>query len=515
MRILTLIFLSLFCFTNYFSFSNSINLKILFTCDNNGRPLKFRNMEADDQGGIPARATLISKLAGNRKKNNVLILDTGSIFNGRPESNLFNGATDIAGYNSILYDAAAIGITELQRSKSDFEAINNTAEFYYLSANVSTTTLTKREEHLSDSYHIKKFGGYNGIKVGIFSVISEDARNLIPSEYKNDYLISDPIKAAKDAINELKEQKVDIIIALTHLGYYPDDSNIGSRTLANSIKGIDLIIDGRTGLNFSDAEVVNGIPIFQTMKWGLYVGEIDLVITDKKIKSYKYASHPVNYKVNGTLVGEKISEDEKTLINIEKAMKNKDKVLSGKIATITDGSSIDLKTVRTQENEFGNLLCDAILDYTKADIALQNSGGINYKESLDNTINRTSLDKAIPYDNSVVTINLTGEEIIKILEYSISRKGYGSFLQVGGIKFMYNSSGEVYELYLNKTQLNKDKSYKVAINSWLAIGGDGYELFKEKKGFDYYNLTREVLYDYLTAKKTVKPVIDGRMKFTN
>ncbi len=515
MRILTLIFLSLFCFTNYFSFSNSINLKILFTCDNNGRPLKFRNMEADDQGGIPARATLISKLAGNRKKNNVLILDTGSIFNGRPESNLFNGATDIAGYNSILYDAAAIGITELQRSKSDFEAINNTAEFYYLSANVSTTTLTKREEHLSDSYHIKKIGGYNGIKVGIFSVISEDARNLIPSEYKNDYLISDPIKAAKDAINELKEQKVDIIIALTHLGYYPDDSNIGSRTLANSIKGIDLIIDGRTGLNFSDAEVVNGIPIFQTMKWGLYVGEIDLLITDKKIKSYKYASHPVNYKINGTLVGEKISEDEKTLLNIEKAMKNKDKVLSGKIATITDGSSIDLKTVRTQENEFGNLLCDAILDYTKADIALQNSGGINYKESLDNTINRTSLDKAIPYDNSVVTINLTGEEIIKILEYSISRKGYGSFLQVGGIKFMYNSSGEVYELYLNKTQLNKDKSYKVAINSWLAIGGDGYELFKEKKGFDYYNLTREVLYDYLTAKKTVKPVIDGRMKFTN
>ena len=81
---------------------------------------------------------------------------------------------------------------------------------------------------------------------------------------------------------------------------------------------------------------------------------------------------------------------------------------------------------------------------------------------------------------------------------------------------MYNSSGEVYELYLNKTQLNRDKTYKVAINSWLAIGGDGYELFKEKKGFvDYCALTREVLYDYLAAKKTVKPVIDGRMKFTN
>ncbi|HQJ05448.1 MAG TPA: hypothetical protein PLI57_03600, partial [Spirochaetota bacterium] len=110
MRILTAIFFSLFCFTNYFTFSNTINLKILFTCDNNGRPLKFRNMEADDQGGIPARATLISKLAGDRKKNNVLILDTGSIFTGRPESNLFNGATDIAGYNSIPYDAAAIGI---------------------------------------------------------------------------------------------------------------------------------------------------------------------------------------------------------------------------------------------------------------------------------------------------------------------------------------------------------------------------------------------------------------------
>ena len=509
--------IALLLFVPYLVYNNPIKIKILFTCDTNGRPLSFTHMQDEGQGGIPARATLIKKLAGDRRKNNVLILDTGSIFNGRLESNLYNGDTDIAGIDTILYDAIAIGITELQRPKAEFEKINQNCEFHYLSANVSILTFTKREQLLSDDFYSKKFGGYKGVTVGVFSVITEDAKQLIGDSYKNDYIIADPIRTAKDMVLKLKNQeKVDIVIGLTHMGYYPDDpSAIDSKALANNVKGIDLIIDGRTGINMTEPAIVNNIPIFQVMRWGLFVGEINLVIDNNKLKSYTFASHPVNYKVNGQYVGEKLEEDAATLRNIKSKMRNFDKLSTAKISSVDGGKSFELSNIRFAENEFGNLICDALLDYTKADIAFQNTGGINHNEKIDSlNLNRLSFDKVLPYDNSVVTLNATGDEIIDILEYSISRKGYGSFLQVGGIKFSYDSSGKVKEVLFNDQNIDRDKTYKVVINSWLAIGGDGYEVFKNNpKKFDFTTLTREVLYNYIEKIKVIKPSIQGRINY--
>jgi len=110
---------------------NEINLVIYFTNDTNGHPLKFNYNEADDQGGIPARAGLIKKLMDENKGSEFLILDSGGILLGRPESNLYNGETDIAGMNSTGYYASGVGKSELMLSKDGFQSLNDRADFIF------------------------------------------------------------------------------------------------------------------------------------------------------------------------------------------------------------------------------------------------------------------------------------------------------------------------------------------------------------------------------------------------
>lgn len=491
-------------------YSAPVKIKIIFTCDTNGRPLSFTEMQAEGQGGIPARATLIKKLIGSDKKSNVLILDTGSVFIGRPESDLYNGETDIAGMNAIGYDAVAIGITEIMRPKKEFDNINSIAEFYYISSNLFYKSQTgDKEELVGDDYFIKKFGN---VTIGIFSLITEDALLQLPSQYKEDYIIKDPIVTAKEMVNILKtKKKANIIIALTHLGYYPDDSKIGSRTLASSVKGIDIIIDGVTGLNFTEPVTIENTKIFQVMKWGLYVGEIDITF-DKEITDIKYKTHPVNYKENGVLVGEKLEDDPKVLEAIKKKMKDYDKLTKKKLTKVEKGKTLSTQGIRERETELGNLICDAILDYTKADIAFQNSGGIEQGNIDTDNITRNTFDSIIRYDNSIVTVNLTGREIKEILSYSMSRRGYGSFLQVAGVSFVYSKSNNSFKtIKIKNKEIDYDAIYKVAINSWLANGGDGYKIFIDKKKIDHKRIIREVVYDYIASQKILKPSLNNRI----
>ena len=111
--------------------SKSVDITILFTTETAGHPLSFSYNEDNGQGGIPARFTLIKRLAGDRKKNNVLLLDTGNFRNGLPESNLFGGLTDITGMNLCGYDAVGLGFSEIYHSYTEFESFNTKATFYF------------------------------------------------------------------------------------------------------------------------------------------------------------------------------------------------------------------------------------------------------------------------------------------------------------------------------------------------------------------------------------------------
>ncbi|MBP5706941.1 MAG: 5'-nucleotidase C-terminal domain-containing protein, partial [Spirochaetales bacterium] len=443
-----------------------------------------------------------------------LLLDAGGVFGGRPESNMLNGMPDIVGMNTLKYDCAAIGIPELQRTAKDFELLNQKCEFTYLGANIMIMNkIAKRTEFLSDDYFIKKVGG---LKVGIFSVISEDAKYLIRPAYQSEYIISDPVKAANSTASKLKREKnCDIVIALTYLGYYPEDPQaMDTEALANNVKNVDIIIDGRTSVDNEDPDIINEIPIFQVGKWGLSVGEVNLIIKNNKVADWNYKIHSVNRKVNGEYVGGKTYEDDfVTLSAIKGAMATYDAVASARLCKADPDFDFDLAAIRFAECDFGNLLCDAVLDFTGADIVLMNTGGINPSAKIDpNKITRKSFDNVITFDNPVVVIAMTGKEIRDSLQYSISRKGYGSFLQIAGITCEYNSKGQVFNVSKNGLPLDDHIQYRVAVSSWMLMGGDGYGSLKNcPVKTEASMLIREIFYNYIEEKEIITVPKGGRI----
>ena len=265
------------------------------------------------------------------------------------------------------------------------------------------------------------------------------------------------------------------------------------------VDGIDLIIDGRTGIKLEEPAVINSTKIFQAYKWGLFLGEIDLKFNDKKIEDIKYNLYPVNVKNSeGNFIQGKIEEDKIVLSVIKSKMFNYESIINKEIGKVDKGLKFDTKESNSRETAVGNFICDALIDYAKADLAFQNSGGIG-ADVLEGSINRKSFNNIIKYDNSIVICSIKGSDIIRILEYSIKRIGSPGFLQVGGVKFNYSKSqNKIVKIEINGNQVDNNNFYKVAINSWLADGMDGYEIFKDipdKINFEYFT-QRSCLFIY-------------------
>ena len=123
--------------------------------------------------------------------------------------------------------------------------------------------------------------------------------------------------------------------------------------------------------------------------------------------------------------------------------------------------------------------------------------------------------KTLPFDNEVVLIDITGKELFQVLSRSVKGKREdedGGFLHVSGIRFMIRGhSVENVCVEGNLTPLDLGKVYRVAVNDFMASGGDGYEIFARKPA-QYTGLSlREVFVDFIRKRRIVNPRVERRI----
>ena len=149
-----------------------------------------------------------------------------------------------------------------------------------------------------------------------------------------------------------------------------------------------------------------------------------------------------------------------------------------------------------------------------AQIALLNGGRI--RSSIDSgPITVEDVFKTLPFDNEVVLIDITGKELFQVLSRSVKGKREdedGGFLHVSGIRFMIRGhSVENVCVEGNLTPLDLGKVYRVAVNDFMASGGDGYEIFARKPA-QYTGLSlREVFVDFIRKRRIVNPRVERRI----
>ncbi|GAA4282393.1 bifunctional metallophosphatase/5'-nucleotidase [Gaetbulibacter aestuarii] len=232
-------------------------------------------------GGVARRATLIENI---RKENpNNLLLDAGDIFQGTPYFNYYGGELEFTLMSKLKYDAATLGNHDFDNGLEGLLAQLPNAQFPFVSANYDFKNTIMEGHTKPYTIFIK-----DGIKVGVFGlgVAFEGLVNKI--NYKETQYL-DPVEIAQDMTRILKEnENCDLIICLSHLGYYyknnPD--RVSDLNLAAKTKDIDLIIGGHTHTFLKKPTVTKNsegknMLINQVGCYGVNLGRIDFYFDDQ------------------------------------------------------------------------------------------------------------------------------------------------------------------------------------------------------------------------------------------
>lgn len=484
------------------------SLVILHTNDHHGHPLAFFDYPSPGQGGLPARATLVNNVRGEFE--NVLVLDAGDFNTGRPESNFFKAKPDIQGYNYIKYDALAIGNHEFDLNMADMQEQIKMSEFPWLCANA------KKDGKYLDNVKPYLIKEYDGFKVAVLGLVSTETALIGNPENIKGISFEDEVDVAAKLVPELKK-KADIVIALVHMGIY-DDNNTGSKRLAAKVPGISLVIDGHTHTKLETPVMIKNeitgqdVAIVQAKYWGLYMGKAVLKFKSGEVTGLDWSLVPVNIKTREKkdgneifhFVDKELKDDAVLLASLKPYKEEVEKVLGEVIGFASDPFINDM--TRKEETALGDIVADSQLWYMKKmgfgiDFAFQNGGGIRATLG-SGEIKKKTIYEILPFDNSICVISLKGSDLISIFNKAAQNVGKGAMAQVSeGVTFTINKeTGTVENLLIGQQPVDPSKNYKIALNSYLADGGDGYGEFKNRVEFyDSSMMQRDAFIEYVVS----------------
>jgi len=461
----------------------SVDITILHTNDTHGR------VKADSSIiGIDTISAIKKSI------NNSILVDVGDTLHGLPFATMNKGEDIIALMKLAGYDVMTPGNHDFNYGYERLLELANMASTGVNSFPIISANVIKDNTTLLDANYIKEV---DGVKLGFFGLTTpETAFKTNPNNVKGLEFAS-PIESAKKQVEELKAKGADIIVALAHIGT-DESSEIVSTMIAKEVEGIDIIIDGHSHSNYPTGfEADNGTLIVSTGEYGANLGQVIITFDKDTNKITKKIASLIPKATAATQ-----NPDEIVAQKIEEINEAQNALLSkvvGVSKVVLDGAR---ENVRTGETNLGNLITDAMLYVTGAEIAITNGGGIRA------TINAGEITKqdvvsVLPFGNFIVTKYLTGAQIKDILEHGV--KDYpataGHFPHVAGINFVFDAEkalGErIVSIKINGKDIDMDAKYLVAANDFMAAGGDDYPHFKDVKTENEFQALDEALEEYI------------------
>jgi 5'-nucleotidase / UDP-sugar diphosphatase len=469
----------------------TVKLTVLHTNDHHGRFWK----NSDGEYGLAARKTLIDGLRAEIKAagGQVLLLDGGDVNMGVPESDTQDAEPDFKGMRAMGYDAMALGNHEFDKPLTVLAKQMEWAGFPMLSANI----YKQNGERAYKPYEIFERGGLKVAVVGL-------------------------------------KAKAHVVIAATHMGHYVDGKSgvnaPGDVEMARQVKGFDLIVGGHSqnpvcmleqlgALRYNAAYVPgtacapdrqNGTYIVQAHEWGKYVGRADFEYKAGELKLVKYELLPVNLKrtVKGAdgkdlkqTYTPEIKEDAAMLAMLQ-PYQDKGRSLLDVVVGESDGVlDGDRARVRSQPTNMGVFIASVMMQKAKAQVGIMNAGGVRDSMPAGKLTYKDVL-KVQPFGNTLVYVDMLGSELNTYLEAAAKMTaGSGAFAQFAGVRLEIDK-GVLQSVMVGNEALNPKATYRLALNSFQAGGGDGYPRVNNHPG--YVNtgfVDADVMREYLSKNK--------------
>lgn len=442
-----------------------------------------------EDGSNPGAAKLVGQVNKLKSENpNTIVVSGGDMYQGSALSNLLKGEPVSAMNKALGVQFSAVGNHEFDWGYNLIPGWAKAGGFEFLASNIYEKATGEPVKWAKPYGVIEK----SGKKIGFIGLATpETAYKTTPANVK-DLEFRDPNTEAEKWAKYLRDvEKVDAVVALTHIGSAQNRETgeiTGEVINLTKVPGLDAIVSAHSHMPVQG--IVNGVPIVQAYKNGRAIGCIDLKfdkdgklsVESKRMDIYKDVKNlPIDKDMETTLskYEEKLSPilDVKVAELSEDLPHNRDAGVSPMGATVTE-------TMRKVAN---------------ADIAINNGGGVRAPLK-KGVITVGDMYTILPFDNTIVTMDMKGADIVKVLEHGVEPKDFG-WGQHAGLKFWYNPEGEAGNRITSVrlpdgSKLDPNKYYKLATNDFMASGGDGYDFSAAKNMKDTNIVLRDGISDY-------------------
>jgi 5'-nucleotidase len=500
-------------------------------------PANMANQISVPAGGAEYMATLIKQL--REKATNSIFVAAGDLIGASPLlSAMFHDEPSIESLSMMGLELASVGNHEFDEGKDELLRMQNGgchaidkcqgphpfvgAKFRYLAA---STFEQKTGKTIFPAYEIREF---QGVPVAFIGLTLKGTPGIVSPEGVAGLEFRDEADTVNALVPELKARGVEAIVVLIHEGGFPTGDYNECPGISGPIvdivtkldRAVDVVISGHTHRAYVCE--IDGRLVTSGDKFGTLVTAIDLKL-DSATRDVISARADNIIVRNSTY--SRAPEQTALLESYDK--------LAAPIANRPAGAITEtLSRVPNGagESTLGDIIADAQLAATSdeangaAVIAFTNPGGIrtDISKKEDGAVSYADLFASQPFRNQLVTLTLSGLQIKNALEQQWLDPKRPRILQVSkGFNYEWNGARPYGErviadrMSLNGQPIDPALSYRVTVNNYLAVGGDGFTGLKEgtMRRFGIYDV--DALYAYFRANSPIAPVTTDRIARVN
>ena len=462
-----------------------------------------------------------------------ILVDDGDSIQGEPIGMITRGESMIDLMNAMDYDVAIPGNHEFDYGMDTFLNLTKRADFPYISCN-----LNKEGDTLLPPYVIKDVNGTKIAFVGVTTPktlsttmpknFQDKEGNYIYGFLQEDETGEKLYEAVQSAVDDAREEGADYVIVMAHLGNEAECEPWTYKDVIANVSGIDILIDGHshdtdqvTMIDEAGDEVVrmavgtklNGIGLIR-------ISSEDGSITPDFYSWTNDVSLPELFGLENDMTGPIEEEKDGLESELQRVIGKTviDLVINDPEAV--DENGVPIRIVRRAETNLGDLVTDAFLYASGADIAFANGGGIR-ADITEGNITYEDILKVYPFSNTICVIEATGQQILDALEWGARAvpEECGGFLQAAGMTYEIHTDIEsscvadengmfagvkgeyrVQNVMIGDEPLDSAKTYTLASQNYTVVeNGEGFTMFDGCDVVQEIPLDNQVLIQYLTG----------------
>ena len=498
---------------------DTVGISILHTTDLHGHILPTSDYAGNaDLGGLARCATQIRRW--RRQNRNSILIDVGDIYQGTDVSLRANGALMVDLFNHLKYDAWIVGNHEFDWGLETFASALARSAMPILAANMSIegkpsgeivdlkTPFAKLRPHI-----LKEVAG---IKIAIIGIMTPGMPFWFRPEFIRDFEFEHAVEPARRAIANAKTNGADTIVLAGHMGLKPhsggDDFANNVVALTSEFPEIPVFIAGHTHQAIP-SRAINGVLLTQADHFGIHIGRVDLVFDRNSKKLLHREAHC-------ELMSNRIPLDHVVVSRAKRQLDESAIALAQPTGTLAE--TLRVRGRPGEPSEVEELIGVAILEELRErNVAVDGTmHGVfderNNFEAGPKTVN--DIWNLIPFENYVVTADLTPEEIKAVME-----EVYASREPRNLIGFEIHTAGVGYVRRITAMRLvdgrslERDKRYSIAFNSFDSRSG-GHRFMKLRALLEtpetnctfHPVITRDAMIDYFRRHGVVRKITSAR-----